>query len=219
MDITYLGHSCFKLRGKSASVVTDPYDTTVGLSLPRVSADLVTVSHAHGDHSEADKISGTARRKDPYVIQAPGEYEVEDVSVFGWSSFHDNVKGEERGRNVIYVIHIDDIRVCHLGDLGHELEDSLVDDLGKVDVLMVPVGGVYTIDASTATKVVGQLQPGIVIPMHFRTKQHDQKLFGQLQTVDEFLQAMESDKIEPVNKLSLNPGDIPEETEIVVLEP
>ena len=125
MEITYLGHSAFKIKGKSATIVTDPYDKGVGFTMPKVSADIVTLSHKHEDHSAANKVSGTARRDEPYVIEAPGEYEVNGIGVFGWGSFHDDKKGEERGKNTIYTYMVDGIRLGHLGDLGHEIDDDL----------------------------------------------------------------------------------------------
>ena len=169
MDIQYLGHSCFKLRGKAGSVVCDPYDKSVGLKLPNLTGDITTVSHGHGDHSNSGAISGTARRRTTFVIDEPGEYEVEKISVFGHQTFHDGKKGKERGENIVYAIEVDEVRTVHLGDLGHELSDKMLDELDGVDVLLVPVGGVYTIDAKQALKVIEAISPSIAIPMHYKT--------------------------------------------------
>lgn len=218
MDVQYFGHSSFKLRGKNGTVVTDPYDEAmVGMEFPRVSADVVTVSHDHGDHNQADQVSGTARREEPYVITAPGEYEVQGIGVFGWRSYHDDSEGAERGLNTIYVIHVDGVRICHLGDLGHKLSSELVDNIGEVDVLLVPCGGVYTIDAKQAAAVTAQLQPGYVIPMHYKTDKHKKDTFAELTGVAEFLHAMNVDEVEPEEKFRVSPTELAEETEVVVL--
>jgi len=217
MTITYHGHSCFKLRGKNGSAVTDPYDDYIGFALPSLSADVVTVSHDHKDHNQASKISGTARRDNPFVIDQLGEYEVEGISVFGVKSFHDDQQGEERGKNSIFTISIDGVRVCHLGDLGHELTEEMVNEIGVIDVLMVPVSGQVVIDAKQAVNVARALEPGIVIPMHYRTDDHDKK-FADWQTVDDFLKEFGVDDVKTVDKLKVESDRLPEEMEVVVLE-
>lgn len=217
MEITYLGHSCFKLAGKSGTVVTDPFGEHVGLSLPKVSADLVTMSHQHPDHNAFEKIQGTARREKPFIITELGEYEVGGISVFGTLTYHDASQGVERGPNFVFTILIDGITVCHLGDLGHELTVDQVSNIGSVDVVLCPVGGVYTINPEQAVKVISQLEPSIVIPMHYRTPAHDTKLFGEVAPVSDFLKEYGSNP-EPVPKLSLDKLKLPEETELVVLK-
>src|SRR3989344_2417944 len=143
MDITYLGHSSFKLRGKGSIVVTDPFGPVVGLPFPKhTTADIVTVSHDHEDHNAADLVEGN-----PFVVRGPGEYEIKGVGVVGLGVFHDDAGGTKRGKNTIYRIELDGISIVHLGDLGHELSSAQVDSLDGVDILLVPVGGVYTIDA------------------------------------------------------------------------
>lgn len=218
MEITFLGHSSFKLRGKNATVVTDPFDKSVGFAMPKVSADIVTISHDHFDHNNASAVTGTSRRDNPYVITAPGEYEVSGVGIFGWKSYHDAVEGQERGRNTMFSIHMEGIRFVHLGDIGHLVSEEDVEHLGAVDVLLVPVGGVYTIDAETAVKMVTRLQPSLVIPMHFKTPAHDPEKFGTLSGVDLFLKEMGVDEVETVEKLKLTSEDLPEEAEVVVLK-
>lgn len=218
MDITYLGHSAFKIKGKKASLVTDPYPKSVGPAMPSVSADVITVSHDHSDHNSPGQVSGTSRREKPYLITAPGEYEVEGIGVFGWSAYHDNKEGAERGKNTIYTIFIDDLRITHLGDLGHLLSDRLIENIGPVDVLLIPVGGVYTINAEQAAKVVNQLQPAYVIPMHFKTPEHDPKVFGELDEIGKFLREMGVDQAEPQEKLKITESALPEESEVVVLK-
>lgn len=218
MIISYLGHSCFKIKGKRGTVVFDPYQASVGFSLPAISADIVTSSHDHSDHNDLSAIAGTSRRNNPFLITKPGEYEVGGISVFGVGSYHDDAKGAERGSNTIYTAYIDDVRVCHLGDLGHELTPEMIEEIGAIDVLLCPVGGVFTIDAATAVKVTRSLEPSIVIPMHYRTDQHNQDTFGELKTVDDFLKEY-SVEVSPMMKLDIDKTRLPEETEVVVLEP
>lgn len=215
MDITYLGHSCFKLAGRTGTVVTDPFDQYVGLPSPRVSADVVTVSHQHPDHNVTDKISGTARRAKPFIISQPGEYEVGGISVFGVPTYHDNSGGSERGRNTVFTILVDEVRVCHLGDLGHELTSEQTEAIGEIDVVLCPVGGVFTIDPVIAVKTIQMLEPSIVIPMHYKTPAHDANVFGDMKTLADFLKEYGSQP-EPVAKLNLDKGKLPEETELVV---
>lgn len=217
MDITYLGHSSFKLKGKEAVVVTDPFEKkSVGFAIPTASADIVTVSHAHADHNAFEAVSGTARREQPYVISAPGEYEISGVGVFGWSSYHDGQSGEERGNNTVYSIMIDGVRVVHLGDLGHMVDDKLVDGLGTVDVLLVPVGGVYTIGPKEAAAVVERLSPALVIPMHYKTDRHNEQ-FAELSGLGDFLSIMNASVTEPLDKLRVVPETLPEQAQVIVL--
>lgn len=219
MDITYLGHSAFKLKGKEATVVCDPFDKkTVGFSMPSTSADVVTISHLHEDHNATKLISGTARRPEPYVIQAPGEYEINGVGIFGWRSYHDAAEGSERGKNTIYSIIMDGVRVVHVGDLGHIVDEDLVEGLGAVDVLLTPVGGVYTIGPKEAAAVIEKLSPQIVIPMHFKTPEHNPATFAELAEVDEFLKLMGVTEYEPLDKLKVTPENLPLETQVVVLK-
>src|SRR3989344_3237556 len=188
MEITYLGHSCFKLKGKTASAVTDPY-------LTKCDADVVTVSHGHDDHNQISKEGGT-----PFVIDGSGEYEVKGVSVIGVASWHDDQAGAKRGPNIIYVIEIDGLRVCHLGDLGHKLSDAQLEEIGSVDIVLVPVGGEYTLDAKQASDVVKQLDPWITIPMHYQQPGLDSARFGKLTGVEMFLKEM-GKEVTPIPKL------------------
>jgi L-ascorbate metabolism protein UlaG (beta-lactamase superfamily) len=162
LDVTWLGHGCFRLRGRGAAVVTDPYPPSLGPRLPRLEADLVTVSHQHPNHAYIRAVG-----KEPFIIDGPGEYEVAGVTVQGLPTYHDARQGELHGRNTVYVIELDEVRVCHLGDLGHSLEADMLEALGKVDVLLVPVGGGSTLEAAGAAEVARQVEPRVVIPMHY----------------------------------------------------
>lgn len=210
MDITYLGHASFRIKGKNACLVTDPYDPKIGLKFPKVEADIVSVTHSHFDHAASSLVAG-----EPFVVSGPGEYEVKGVEIVGVSSFHDNKKGEERGKNTIYNFKIDKLNVAHLGDLGQEsLTDEQVEEIGNVDILLIPVGGYYTIDASVASKIVSQLEPKIVIPMHYRDPNSTIK---ELAGVEGFLKEMGKEGIEPVTKFTITADKLPEETQIVVM--
>ena len=209
MDVTWLGHGCFRLRGRGAAVVTDPYPPAIGLKLSRLDADLVTVSHAHDNHSYTQAV------RDAYEIRGPGEYEVAGVSVIGLPTFHDVEKGAKHGRNTIYLIEIDDVRVCHLGDLGHGLEDSEAETISSPDVLLVPVGGRNAITAAQAAQVVRQLEPRFVVPMHYAIP----GLKVELDPLDRFLKEMGVTVSEPQPKLSVQASSGEYETKVVVLEP
>ena len=209
MDVTWLGHGCFRLRGRGAAVVTDPYPPSIGLKLQRLDADLVTVSHEHDNHNY------TQVMRDAYEIRGPGEYEVAGVSVIGVPTFHDAEKGAKHGRNTVYLIEIDDVRVCHLGDLGHRLDDAEAEAIASPDVLLVPVGGHTAINAAQAAEVVRQLEPRFVVPMHYAIP----GLKLQLDPLDRFLKEMAVTSAEPQAKLSVQASSGEYETKVVVLEP
>jgi L-ascorbate metabolism protein UlaG (beta-lactamase superfamily) len=209
LDVTWLGHGCFRLRGRSAAAVTDPYPPSIGLKLQRLDGNLVTVSHEHENHNY------TQVMRDAYEIRGPGEYEVAGVSVIGVPTYHDPEKGAKHGRNTIYLIEIDDVRVCHLGDLGHPLEDSEAEAIASPDVLLVPVGGRTTIDAAQAAAVVRQLEPRFVVPMHYAIP----GLKLELDSLDRFLKEMAVGVSEPQPKLSVQASSGEFDTKVVVLEP
>ena len=212
MEITWLGHSCFRIRGSQATVISDPYSPDLGYSLGKPAAQIVTVSHQHPGHSYVQGIGG-----EPKQITGPGEYEIKDVSVQGISSFHDFSSGKERGQNTIYIIEAEDIRLCHLGDLGQkELTPEQLEKIGDIDILMIPVGGVYTISIKEAMKIMSQIEPSVIIPMHYQIPKLKLKLDG----LDKFLKIMGIKKIEPISKLSIKKKDIStEEAKIVILKP
>lgn len=216
MDIIYLGHSAFQLKGKRGTVVLDPYHPAVGFSLPTLTADVVTVSHQHSDHNDVSKITSASHREKPFIVTQPGEYEVAGISVFGVESYHDANQGVERGRNIIFTVMLDELRVCHLGDLGHELTPELIEQIGAVDVVLCPVGGHFTIDAATAVKTIHQLEPAYAIPMHYKTDHHDDKVYGELTDLGTFLKEYGMEP-QPQPKLHLEKTILPEETELVVL--
>jgi L-ascorbate metabolism protein UlaG (beta-lactamase superfamily) len=213
MRIRSFGHACFSIKTKTATIVTDPYAPQVGFSLPSVEADIVTVSHDHPDHNAVSLVQG-----EPFVVAGPGEYEIKEVAITGLVSFHDNKQGEERGGNVIYTIAAEELTLCHLGDLGHKLETNVIEELGDIDVLFIPVGGVMTLDPKEAAELVKQLEPRLVIPMHYRTKFHDPKTFAQVEPVETFLKEMGVEKREEA-KLVISKSSLGDELEVVVLRP
>ena len=209
-------------RGKDSQVklVIDPYGEATGLSLPSMEADVVLVTHEHEDYNNKKAVKpARAGGGDPFIISNPGEYEVKGVFVRGIASFHDDVQGKERGHNTVYAIEGEGIRVCHLGDFGQkELTPEQLQGIGNVDILLIPTGGVYTINGKEAQKIISQLEPKIVVPMHYALP----KLKYKLNPVDDFLRTMGAKKVEPQEKLTIKAKDLSaerEETEIVVLTP
>ncbi len=212
MMITWQGHSCFKIQDKvgpeGVTVVTDPFGKDIGLKVPNFEADIVTVSHNHDDHNNVETLRGN-----PFVIDCAGEYDFKGVLVEGIDSFHDDKSGAERGRNIIYRMEIDDISVAHLGDLGAPLDNSQLEKLVGTDILLIPVGGKYTLDAKGAVEVISQIEPRMVIPMHYQTE----GLKLELDSLDKFIKEL---GIEPIyeEKLKISKKDLPQEDmELVIL--
>lgn len=214
MDIYYLGHSSFKIKTKTATIVTDPFlPSQIGLKFPKTEAELVTVSHQHQDHNSVSMVDGN-----PFVVSAPGEYEVKGVSIFGFPSFHDSESGSINGPNSIYIIEADGLRICHLGDLGSEIPANLLEDFGEIDILMIPVGGEVTLDPKEAVDLISKIEPSIVLPMHFKTEGINEEVFGKLATLSAFLKEAGVENPEKLDKLSITKDKLPEETKIILLE-
>jgi len=209
MEIIHLGHASFKIKGKTTSLLTDPFSPSMtGLKFPKVEADIVTISHNHEDHNQASLVGGN-----PQVFSGPGEYETKGVKILGVATFHDSSAGSERGKNTVYQIKMDGLTLIHLGDLGHPLTAEEVEALNGVDILMVPVGGIYTLDGKGAAQVVAQLEPKIVIPMHYGAP----GLRFNLDSVDKFLKEMGKEMVTPQPKLVISKDKLPEEMGIVIL--
>jgi len=212
MDIFYLGHSSFKLKGRDASVIIDPFDSKkVGLKFSSNEADIVSVSHEHEDHNAISLVKG-----EPKIISDPGEYEIKGISILGFSTFHDAKNGEERGKNTIYVYEIDGVRICHLGDLGEKLSDNLIESLGEIDVLMIPVGGIFTISPSQALEIVRDIEPSFILPMHFYVEGIEKTTFGKLEPVETFLKEIGL-IVEKMPKLTIKKEEIDSEVQKVIL--
>lgn len=213
MYIIWLGHACFKIQDKigpdGITIVTDPFDKRIGLKPPQFEANIITVSHDHYDHNNVGAIRGN-----PYIINAAGEYDIKGVLVEGVESYHDEKEGTERGNNVIYRIEIDNISITHLGDLGTVLDDKQQGRLVGTDILLIPVGGKYTIGAKKAVEVVSQIEPRLVIPMHYRVP----GLKIDIEGVDKFIKEL---GLKPTyeDKLKISKKDLPQEDmELVILK-
>jgi L-ascorbate metabolism protein UlaG (beta-lactamase superfamily) len=226
MQIIWKGQSCFNIvtnreknnlgnnshNNNQINIVIDPYDETTGLRIPKLEADILLVTHDHPDHNNVKAVSGNY-----FLISGAGEYEIKDVFIRGIPAFHDPAFGKDRGEVTIYTIESEGIRICHLGDLGQkELTEDQVEKIGNIDILIIPVGGTYTISSKEATKIIPQIEPKIVIPMHY----HIPKLKIKLEGLEKFLKTMGVKSPEILNKLTIKKKDMPEEgMEIKVLKP
>lgn len=208
MQISWLGLSCFRLQGKNAVVLIDPFTSESGLKLGKQNADIVLISHEHGNHNNRET-GGT-----PLFFGTPGEYESKDVFVYGIPSFHDKQEGKEKGENVIFRIEMEGMSIGHLGDLGHPLTQEQKEKLSGVDILMVPVGGMdHTINAKEAAEIVNELEPRIIIPMHYQISGLKTKLDG----VDKFAKEMAVSAAPETDKIKVTRKDLPEEKSKVII--
>lgn len=217
MEITYLGHSCFKLKNKEGLIIyMDPFKSEmVGLPLPKDVADIITVSHAHEDHSAIEVITGPVNRANTFLVNKVGEYEIAGVQISATNTFHDKTNGADRGKNLIISIVMDGLHIVHLGDLGTSLTDSQVEKLGSVDVLMIPVGGNFTIDSDEAMDLLKEVQPSYAIPMHYKTAETKIEGLAKLEVF------MEKNKYalagESVHKIKLDENSLPDDTQILLM--
>lgn len=212
MKLKWLGHSSFLITSEEGTkIITDPYATGGGINYGEIkeAADIAVVTHAHSDHNNVAAVRGR-----PQVVRGAGSQEAKGINFEGIASFHDDAGGRQRGPNTIFCFTVDGIRLCHLGDLGHQLSGEQAADIGQVDVLLIPVGGFFTIDAAGATRVMERLKPRVVIPMHYKTDRCAYPISG----VDSFIkgkanvQGMESAEVE------FKREQLPPATEIVVLQ-
>ena len=211
VKITWFGHACFMIvAGNGTRILTDPFDETVGYELPSVAADIVTVSHNHFDHNNIGMVMGS-----PQVMDSPGERDLGGVGIRGVQTYHDTRSGAVRGTNTVFIIETDGMTICHAGDLGHIPPDETVKSIGKVDVLLIPVGGTYTLDAAGALETVGRLGPRIVVPMHYKTP--DLKL-TELDGPERFLAGMSRVERAPGSTYTVQASSLPREVTAVVLD-
>jgi len=209
-EFKWFGHNCFRVRAREATVITDPVDRVTGYFMPKQTADIITISHDHKGHANLNAV-----KPDYQVVRGPGEYELHDVFITGIRTYHDQSKGTERGYNTVYLIELEGMVICHLGDLGHPLTEEQAEAMSNVDVLLVPAGGGDVIDAVQAAEVIGQLEPKIVVPMQFATPQGDKKL-GNL---DALCKQLGVEQPAPEEKLVLRQSDLGETMRLVVLSP
>jgi L-ascorbate metabolism protein UlaG (beta-lactamase superfamily) len=213
MLITWLGQSFFKIQDKAGTdgitLAMDPFNPSIGLKGAKFEANILTISHEHEDHNFPDAIKG-----DPFIVREAGEFDVKGVSIIGVETWHDTKEGKERGKNIAFWIEMEGISVLHLGDLGGLLTDKQLGKIPSPHILLLPIGGIYTIDARTAVEVMNQLEPRIVIPMHYQLPGLNMKLDG----IDKFIKESGL-KPREEEKLKISKKDLPaEDTELVVLK-
>lgn len=208
MKITWLGHSTFKIEGEKM-IVIDPHDPSFGALPDGLTADIVTVSHGHHDHNYIAGVEGS-----PEVIDKAGNYDFDNIKIKGLPTFHDGVQGQERGNNIVFIYEIEGLKLAHLGDLGHIFTAEQLNLIGPIDILMIPVGGVYTIDADQAIEIVGQIKPKIVLPMHYKTGNLPASI--QIAPVDGFIQKL-GWKVDKVRELEINQSNISSHTDSIIL--
>jgi L-ascorbate metabolism protein UlaG (beta-lactamase superfamily) len=215
IDIWWYGQACIKVKGRDASLVIDPYDANyTGLKPLKLDSNIVCITHDHRDHNNSSVVKGVEEGVGSFIINGPGEYEKNGINIVGIGSFHDDSNGKERGKNTIYLVTIDGVNIVHLGDLGQKkLTQEQIEELSLCDVLMIPAGGVYTINAKDAPDIISSLEPKIVVPIHYKTA----GLKFNLDPVENFLKAM-GKEAQPVSKLSISDEKLPEDLEVVVLE-
>ena len=213
MRVEWLGHACFLLETSDGlKIITDPYEPggfggALGYSDINIKADIVTVSHGHADHNYIKAVSGAK------VIDKQGSFKIASVGIEGLGSFHDKSGGFERGENIIFIFNINGLRIAHLGDLGHIPSD--LEKLKNLDLLLIPVGGTFTIDAECATELVDLIKPRIVIPMHFKTD----KLGFDIDGVDKFIKGKSNVQRLDKSSIEIEKASLPEETRIIILKP
>jgi len=210
MTIVWHGHSCFEITNEATTVVTDPHDgSSIGIKSPNVKADIVLVSHDHYDHNKVKSVE-----KDTTSVVRKGKKKIQDIAISTHTTYHDKKEGKKRGSNTIFTFTIDGIKFCHLGDLGHMLDKKTVEELGKIDILFIPVGGVFTINAEEAIKLCNKIKPKVIIPMHYRVG----GLSLPIERVDEFLErAQLLYEIRHVaNEIEIDHEDLPDDNEVWV---
>jgi L-ascorbate metabolism protein UlaG (beta-lactamase superfamily) len=214
MEISWSGHSCFQLKGKNVTLITDPFSPQAGSSeeaarrLGNISASIVTISHDHPGHNYVAGVGGN-----PRIVRGPGEYEISDVLITGVPSYHDNERGKQFGRNTIYSIHMDDIVICHLGDLGHTLQEEQLEEVADADILLIPIGGQRTLNAAQAAEVISQVEPRIVIPMHYPA------VTGAIpDALHTFCREMGIEGARSQPRLTIASTTLPAEMQVVILE-
>lgn len=209
-EIRWFGHNCFRIRGKEATIITDPVGKKTGYKMAKQTADIVTVSHEHPGHTNVAAVKAGFQ-----LVDGPGEYEVHDVFIQGMRTYHDAEKGASRGYNTIYHFGVGGLTFAHLGDLGHALGDEQVESLGNVDVLFAPAGGGPLLSASDMAEVVGAISPKMLIPMQFQTAKGDKSR----EPLEPFAKHIGVEMPTPVDKLTVRASDLTDQMQFVVLKP
>jgi L-ascorbate metabolism protein UlaG (beta-lactamase superfamily) len=209
MEIIWYGHSCFRLKDRNVTIITDPYDKSLGLPLPRPKADIVSVSNSAPHHSFIEGVKGEFQ-----IVDGPGEYEIGGTFITGVRMTPKKDDGSERKLNNVFVFYLEDLAICHLGDLTYIPTQKQVEEMGNIDILMIPVAGKRALSAAQAAEVISVIEPFIVIPMHYALP----GLAVELDPVSKFLKEMGAAKIDPISSLKVTQTSLPEETQIVLLE-
>ena len=210
MRIKWLGHSCFLITNKRGiNILTDPFDDTLGYKMTKEKINIITISHEHYDHNNTMGIKGK-----PVVLKGSVNRDTHKMIFKGISSYHDSVYGKHRGNNTIFIIKTDEMVLCHLGDLGHLLENSQLEEINRVDILFIPVGGYYTLNHLQADQVIEQLKPKVVLPMHYKTD----AIKWSIDPLSFFLDKKDNIKTIAENSFEIEAGMLPEKTTIYVLD-
>ncbi len=209
MEINWLGRSCFRIKGKQATIITDPFSIETGLNFSRMTADIISLSHIKPEEAGLEKIGG-----EPYIVHGPGEYEVRNVLIIGLACYQDEARGSLRGKNTAYVFDTEELSICHLGSLGHMLTDAQIETIGNVDILFVPAGGNVTMTAAQASRLIRTIEPKIVIPMLYKT----QATGLEFEPIDKFLNETGAQNINSQPKLNITKNSLPISTQVVLLD-
>ena len=213
MKVKWLGHACFLITSEARlKIITDPYPQASGLSYSSIkeAADIIIMTHDHFDHNNISAVPGK-----PQVLTGSGVKTIKGIEFKGINTFHDGSQGKERGANMAFCFSIDGMKVCHLGDLGHRLNQEQVAEIGSIDVLLIPIGGVFTIDAKLASTVVDDLKPKVVMPMHYKTTKCD----WPLNTAEDFVADKKNVRKLDVSEIEFKVDELPNSTEIIILQP
>jgi L-ascorbate metabolism protein UlaG (beta-lactamase superfamily) len=207
-ELSWLGHACFRLKSRDITIVLDPVGRTFGYDISKVRPDIVTISHQHPGHNHTEALKGSFT-----IIDGPGEYEIKEIFITGVRTYHDDAHGANYGHNTVYSIALEDIIFCHLGDLGHTLSSDQLEQIGPVDVLLTPAGGA-ALSVSQVAEVIAQIEPGIVVPMHYATAS---ATAAGLEPLDKFARELGIADVTPRDRLTVRRNDIPEAAQIIIL--
>lgn len=211
MEIEYNGHACFTIKTSLGTVVTDPFGEEVPYPIKELRGDIVTVSHEHFDHNAVKRVKGN-----PYIIRSVGEYNQKGIIIKGFQAFHDKNQGRQRGQTIIFTIQVEGLKICHLGDLGEVLDDSKIKLIGDIDILLIPVGGFFTIEPEDARILIEKMKPKIVIPMHYKTNYIKD---WNIKPVEEFLRIISIPiRRLDTNKIEVTKENLPSTTEVYLLK-
>ena len=209
-EFRWFGHNCFRIRGREATILTDPLNRDTGYAMAKQTADIVTISHDHPGHSNLNAV-----KPEYHIVRGPGEYEMHGVFITGIRTYHDEQNGAERGYNTTYLIELEGMVICHLGDLGHPLNEEHAEAMSKIDILLIPAGGGVVLDPVRAAEIIGQLDPKIVIPMQYATPIGDTELGG----LDVFTKQLGVTAPPPEEKLVIRHADLGETVRVLTLQP